>query len=98
MTADYEVRLTRLLNDFRDRIGVPDLVILLGIDEQHPWVKERPEVVSIQKELAQKEQGMVFVSMIGLPKADTSHLTPAGLVDHGERLFEAYEEAILERD
>jgi hypothetical protein len=57
MTADYEVRLTRLLNDFRDRIEVPDLVILLGIDEQHPWVKERPKVVSIQQELAQKEQG-----------------------------------------
>lgn len=28
--------------------------------------------------------------MLGLEKYDTSHLTPKGLVEHGERLFETW--------
>jgi hypothetical protein len=28
--------------------------------------------------------------MYGLPKADKTHLTPSGLVEHGHRIFKAY--------
>jgi len=41
---------------------------------------------------------MAFLSMLGLEKADTSHLTPRGLVTHGERLFETWQQLAQCRD
>jgi len=95
MSSHYEERLSLLLEDFRKFVNEPELVILLGVDEQHPWVKERPQVVAVQQGLVRKGHRMAFVSMVGLVKADTSHLTPAGLIDHGKRLFDAYEKVAI---
>jgi hypothetical protein len=90
MANRYEKSLSTLVSHFRTWASVPDLPIVLGLDEQHPWVKDRPIVVEAQQRVIEKIPNTAFLSMEGLPKWDTSHLTPAGLIDHGIRWFEVY--------
>lgn len=92
MSARYYDELSLLIRDFREKFGVPDLQVVLGVDEQHPWVTKRNAVVAAQKRLDAAEELIVFCSMIGLEKSDTSHLTPTALIKHGERIFHCYEE------
>lgn len=89
LAAEYHDRLALLLDDFRRRFGVPELPVILGVDEAHPWVRQNPEVAAAQQRLAGEKANVGFCGMTGLAKADTSHLTPEGLAAHGERLFEA---------
>jgi hypothetical protein len=88
MANAYQSRLSLIIDHFRAFVGNDFLPIILGVDEHHPWVKINPQVVTAQQSIAEKE-GITFTSMIGLPKADLSHLTPRGLVTHGKRLFTA---------
>jgi hypothetical protein len=90
MAIHYRERLAALLLHMREILHEPDLPIILGVDEQHPWVKERPIVVEAQKRIVAANKNMAFLSMRGLEKFDTSHLTPKGLEKHGERLFETW--------
>lgn len=88
---EYYCNLKQMIDDLRlNVINEPHLKIILGVDEQHHFVKERPVVVEAQKKLASEDTSIVFTSMLGLPKADATHLTPEGLVAHGKRIFEAY--------
>jgi len=90
-SANYYQNLKRLVDHLqKDQLNQPDMKILVGVDEQHPFVEDRPEVVEAQKRLAEEDPNITFTSMRGLPKADTTHLTPEGLVEHGERLFKAF--------
>ncbi len=94
---DYYQNLKLLINDLRNNVlHKPDLQIILGVDEQHPFVKERPVVVEAQRRLAEEDSTIVFTSMLGLPKADGTHLTPAGLVEHGKRIYKAYSDLITD--
>lgn len=87
----YEHRLKLLIDDFRKNAAKNDkLPVILGVDEQHPLVKRFPQVIDAQKKLA-GEPNIAFTSMIGLEKADSTHLTPKGLEQHGNLLFAAYE-------
>jgi len=90
MAIRYHDRLIILLRHVRAVLHHPNLPVILGIDEQHPWVKERPVVVEAQKQIVATDKHMAFLSMLDLEKADTSHLTPAGLIKHGERLFQTW--------
>lgn len=91
LAAGYHDRLKALVDDLRTNVtGAPALPVLLGMDEQHPWVKEHPEVVQAQQALAARDRRIAATSMIGLEKADVTHLTPCGLEDHGRRLYDAY--------
>lgn len=95
MAAAYELHLGALIEDLRENVvGNPDLAVILGVDEQHPWVRARPQVVSAQKNIAAADDNTVFTSMIGLTKADSTHLTPSGLEEHGRRIYAAYSELI----
>lgn len=88
---DYYQNLKLLINDLRDNVlHDPKLKIILGVDEQHPFVKERPVVVESMQKLAKEDTNIIYTSMLGLPKADATHLTPAGLVIHGYRIFDAF--------
>jgi|GEM_PF-743032 len=88
---DYYQNLKQLINDLRNNVlHEPELKIILGVDEQHQFVKEHPVVIDAQQRLAKEDSNIIFTSMLGLPKADATHLTPEGLVKHGNRLFEAY--------
>ncbi|MDR9365055.1 MAG: sialate O-acetylesterase [Balneolaceae bacterium] len=90
-SAEYYQNLKRLIDHLRDEVlNKPTLNILVGVDEQHPFVENRPEVVEAQKKLAEEDPNITFTSMRGLPKADNTHLTPGGLVEHGKRLFHAF--------
>jgi exodeoxyribonuclease III len=88
---NYYDNLKQLINDLRNNVlHKHELKIILGVDEQHPFVEERPVVVTVQQELANEDSNITYLSMYGLPKADGTHLTPAGLVEHGKRLFDAF--------
>jgi hypothetical protein len=93
MSDAYESNLQTLIGDFRENVAKnPKLPIILGVDEQNPSVKQNPEVVNSQKRLAANNANIKFTSMIGLQKADSTHLSPDGLQFHGNRLFDAYKD------
>jgi hypothetical protein len=80
-----------LITDIRGNVVMNDhLPVILGVDEQHIWVVERPVIVEAQKQLALEDDHISFTSMLGIEKADGTHLTPAGLAIHGQRLYDAY--------
>lgn len=93
----YYQNLRRLINDLRTHvIHKPELKIILGMDEQHHFVTERPVVVEAQRKLANEDANIAFTSMVSLPKADATHLTPAGLMEHGKRIFAAYKDLMTD--
>ena len=85
----YEDNLKILINDFRNNvIEVDSLPVILGVDEQHLFVTWDPDkIVGAQERIAESDPKIIFTSMIGLQKADSTHLTPDGLLEHGDRLY-----------
>ncbi len=95
IAEEYGDRLKILIEDFRTRVAQNErLPIILGVDEQHPCVKAFPQVLGAQKKLAGESENIRFTSMIGLEKADGTHLTPKGLEEHGARIFAAYRDLV----
>ena len=91
LADSYGARLNLLITDFRKNAARDmALPVILGVDEQHAWVKNFPQVVEAQQKLAKDGRNILFTSMFGLEKADATHLTPKGLEEHGCRLFAAY--------
>jgi len=86
MEMEYAWRFMQLIDDMRLTFG-PDFRIVLGIDEQHPDVRPGCFILQLFQALEMFDSRCAWVSMIGLEKADQSHLTPAGLIAHGERIF-----------
>lgn len=92
MAEAYKGMLKKLIDDLRKKVTKnPELPVILGVDEQHPWVKKNHQVVQAQQELAEADKSVIFTSMIGLEKADGTHLTPKGLEEHGKRIYTAYD-------
>ena len=89
MSDGYRDRLEYVISQTRAALNAPDLPVVLSVDEQHRWVLANPAVVNIQQAIAAKDPDAAWVSMGGLPKADTTHLTAAGTLVQGERLAEA---------
>jgi hypothetical protein len=93
MASEYQKKLEIIIKDLRGRVtNTPEMPVILSVDEQHPLVKANPEIIKAQESLAQSLPQCIHTSMLGLPKADVTHLTPAGLVTQGEKLAEAYTE------
>jgi len=89
LASAYESRLLSIISDMRNNVvGNSTLPIILGVDEQHFWVVDQPAVLDAHKRIARNDDQIKFTSMYGLPKADATHLTPAGLITHGEQIFE----------
>lgn len=98
LAAGYENRLRVLIDHFRRVVAKEErLPIILGLDEQHWWVKAIPKVLEAQQQIAEGDPQIIFTSMVGLEKADATHLTPRGLEEHGARLFAAYEQLTSSR-
>jgi len=92
IASAYENNLSIFINDLRTNVvNDNNLPIILGLDEQHPWIDSDLDVVSAQQNIATNDVNIKFSSMYGFPKADASHLTPAGLISHGERIFDNYQ-------
>ena len=95
MAAAYKERLRVLIQDLRHKVTHnSSLAVILGVDEQHPWVRKNPQVLKAQKILAQQDKRIISTSMLGLEKADSTHLTPKGLAEHGERIYAALKQLI----
>ena len=87
----YYWNLQRLIHHFRRNVARnPKLPVILGIDEQHPHVKLRPQVVQAQQKLSAEDPNTAYTTMYGLEKSDVTHLTAKGVIQHGQRLFNAY--------
>lgn len=85
----YQAGLSAILSDIRTVTNDSLLPIVLGVDEQHPWIVNFPIVLGVHHNAAANDCRIEFTSMLGLPKADATHLTPAGLVLHGEVVYDA---------
>ncbi len=91
LADEYGDKLKLLIDHFRMEVAKESrLPIILGVDEQHTWIKAFPKVLEAQQQIAKEDQEIMFTSMVGLEKADETHLTPKGLEEHGARLFAAY--------
>ena len=87
----YQARLSSIINDMRNNIANNSLLpIILGVDEQHPFIVNQPAVLNAHQNIAENDDNIKFTSMYGLPKADATHLTPAGLITHGEQIFNTF--------
>jgi len=87
MARAYQQRLQSLINDLRERVvGHAEFGIVLGVDEQHPWVQAHPDVIHAQQQIAAGDARIVHSTMVGLQKADSTHLTPAGLEEQGRKI------------
>lgn len=86
----YKTSFLNMISDIRNNVAHnPVLPVVTGVDEQHPSVINIPTVLNAHKEIASNDHFITFTSMIGLPKADVTHLTPAGLVTHGRIIYDA---------
>jgi len=91
MANAYKEKLKLLIDDIRNNVTKKKkLPIILGVDEQHPWIKKNPQVLQAQKNIAENDNNIIFTSMKHLEKADSTHLTPQGLNEHGKRIYTAY--------
>jgi hypothetical protein len=61
-----------------------------GSHELHPGIKANEEVLISQKQITAEDKNIAFTSMIGLEKADSTHLTPNGLQYQGNRIFDDF--------
>lgn len=91
MANQYYSRMRELIRHFRASQGYVKLPVILGVDEQHPWVKKNPVIVKAQQQLSTEDNCIAATSMRGLSKADETHLNASGILKHGERLFSAWE-------
>jgi len=89
----YNANLTNLINDFRNNVvSNATLPTILGVDEQFFDLTghERHQILNAHQDLALNDATIKFTSMYGYPKGDVTHLTPAGVISHGEDLFDSY--------
>ena len=83
----YAASLEGILADFRGNVARNNLLpVLLSVDEQNPSVQSDQIVLYAQKKIASEQEATRFSSMIGLEKADLTHLTSTGVINQGQRL------------
>ena len=88
LANEYYWRLKNLLMHLRATVlKVPDLPVILSVDEQHPRVQLQPEIVEAQKQLANEDPSITFMSMNGLEKYDVTHLTAKGTIISGTTII-----------
>lgn len=90
----YFNNLSTILNDLRGNVvGNANLPTILGVDEQYFNLEnhERHQILNAHQDIALNDSTIKFTSMYGYPKADVTHLTPAGLISHGEDLFDSFQ-------
>lgn len=91
LSQEYYWHLKKMLTHFRNNvIRQPNLPVILSVDEQHPRIQLRPQVVDAQIKLSLEDDSISFVSMRGLEKSDVTHLTARGTIAQGKRLYSTY--------
>ncbi len=85
----YEQRLTRLIEAIRNRLEMPDLIVLVGVNTRFLEARNQfmPQIVAAQRAVAEKDSRCVYVDTASaevlLPNA--VHFTSAGTLDVGRR-------------
>ena len=93
LANEYYWHLRKMLHHLRTNVlRKPNLPVILSVDEQHPRVQQRPQIVDAQLKLSLEDPTIGFVSMYGLEKSDVTHLTARGTIQQGKRIFSAYQE------
>ena len=94
--AAYFNNISSIIDDIRIVTDNSSLPILLSVDEKFFIYSghEQPEILNAHQNIALNDDTIKFTSMYGFPKADYTHLTPAGLVMHGESIFGTYQRLI----
>lgn len=89
----YADNLNDIINDIRSVTNNSSLPIILGVDEQYFDLEghQQPAILNAHQALALSDDKIKFTSMYGYPKADITHLTPAGLIQHGKGIFDTYQ-------
>ncbi len=90
----YATGLHAIISDLRNNVVQnANLPIILGVDEQYFNLTDHEEhaILNAHQDTALNDADIKFTSMYGYPKADATHLTPAGLIRHGQDLFDAYQ-------
>ena len=91
LSNEYYWHLKKMLTHLRNNVlRKPNLPVILSVDEQHPRVQLRPQIVDAQIQLSTEDNSITFVSMRGLEKSDVTHLTARGTIEQGRRLYSAY--------
>lgn len=86
-SSNYGLNLAILIDHLRIKVlGTKDMPVLIGVDEQHPFVAKNKDVLFAQKSLAKFDNSIGHTSMYGLEKADATHVTPSALIQQGLRL------------
>ena len=87
--GNYQSNLNAIINDFRTNVASNStLEFVLGVDEGNP-ASNINTIVTAQTNIANGDANIVRSSMVGLEKADSTHLTPAGIIDHGKRIYDS---------
>lgn len=93
LANEYYWHLRKMIQHLRTNVlRKPSLPVILSLDEQHPQVQERPQVVEAQLKLAMEDDNISFVTMYGLEKYDVTHLTARGTIQQGNRLFSSFKQ------
>jgi len=91
MSKEYYWHLKKMLTHLRTNVlRLPNLPVILSVDEQHPRVQLRPQVVDAQIKLSKEDDTISYVSMKGLEKSDVTHLTAKGTIEQGKRIYSVY--------
>lgn len=92
-SAAYQANLTNLLNDLRNNVIEDNsLPIVLGVDDARD---RNIPIAGFQKNIANSDANIIFTSMVGLAKSDLTHLTPAGVIQQGEVVFNDYKATFI---
>jgi len=87
--SNYQSNLNAIISDFRTNVASNStLEFVLGVDEGNP-ASNISAIVTAQTNIANGDANIVRSSMVGLEKADSTHLTPAGIIDHGKRIYDS---------
>ena len=87
--GNYQSNLNAIISDFRTNVASNStLEFVLGVDEGNP-ASNISTIVTAQTNIANGDANIVRSSMVGLEKADSTHLTPAGIIDHGKRIYDS---------
>lgn len=97
----YHDNLNDIINDIRNNVVEnSELPVILGVDEQFFNLEDQqqPEVLNAHQDIALNDENIRFTSMYGYPKADATHLTPTGLIAHGEGVYNVFHNLLMDEN
>lgn len=90
----YQANLESIIDDLRIELEIPTLPVVLGVNEIYPgyYINNSPYIQGRQQLIADADSKIIRSSTLGLTTVigDNAHFSSAGVIEHGERLFNDY--------